>query len=177
MSQNPFGGGDLPFDLSALFAQVQSMFSDFEGPINWPAATDLARKTAAQTPDPTPSAGQSAAVSDALRLADLWIDGTTSFPSGVQTAQAWSKADWLVNTFDIWHGLITPVAASSVVVTTGASSSGSSHPGGRPASDQPTPSPAGGIAATGGAAVCIRPTSTTDRSPRSLSSRCTPRMV
>ncbi|UDY24614.1 zinc-dependent metalloprotease [Nocardioides sp. Kera G14] len=114
MSQNPFGGGDLPFDLSALFAQVQSMFQDFEGPINWPAATDLARKTAAQTPDPTPTAGQSSAVSDALRLADLWIDGTTSFPSGVQTAQAWSKADWLVNTFDVWHGLITPVAASSV---------------------------------------------------------------
>ncbi|MFT4262773.1 MAG: zinc-dependent metalloprotease [Nocardioides sp.] len=117
MAQNPFGGGaggDLPFDLNALFAQVQSMLQDFEGPINWPAALDLARKTAAQTPDPTPSAGQSSAVSDALRLADLWIDGTTSFPSGVQTAAAWSRADWLVSTADVWHGLITPVAASSV---------------------------------------------------------------
>lgn len=114
MAQNPFGNGDVPFDLSALFAQVQSMFQDFEGPLNWPAAVDLARKVASQTPDPTPSAGQSAAVGDALRLADLWIDGTTSLPSGVRTAQAWSKADWLVNTSEVWHGLITPVAASSV---------------------------------------------------------------
>jgi putative hydrolase len=115
---NPFGGGDMPFDLSALFAQVQSMFNDYEGPINWPATLDLARKVAAQTPDPTPSTGQSSASSDALRLADLWIDGTTSFPSGVQTAQAWSKAEWLVNTADVWHGLIEPIAASSVNTVT-----------------------------------------------------------
>ncbi|WP_300681940.1 zinc-dependent metalloprotease [Nocardioides sp.] len=111
---NPFGGGDLPFDLNALFAQVQSLFSDYDGPINWPATLDLARKAAAATPDPTPTAGQSSATADALRLADLWIDPTTSFPSGVQTAQAWSKAEWLVNTADVWHGLIEPIAASSV---------------------------------------------------------------
>jgi putative hydrolase len=101
-------------DLSSLFAQMQSLMQPYDGPLNWDVALDLARKTAAQTPDPTPTERQKAAVADALRLADHWIDGTTAFPSGITTSQAWSRAEWLVNTVDVWKVLVEPVALQSV---------------------------------------------------------------
>jgi putative hydrolase len=113
-----FSGGGMP-DLSSLFAQMQSLMQPYDGPLNWDVALDLARKTAAQTPDPTPTERQRAAVADALRLADHWIDGTTSFPSGITTSQAWSRAEWLVNTLDVWKVLVEPVAASSVNAMSG----------------------------------------------------------
>lgn len=112
------GGAGAP-DLGALFAQMQSLMQPYDGPLNWDVALDLARRVAAQQPDPTPSERQKAAVSDALRLADHWIDGTTAFPSGITTAQAWSRAEWLVNTLDVWKVLVEPVAASSVNAMSG----------------------------------------------------------
>jgi putative hydrolase len=112
------GGAGVP-DLGALFAQMQSLMQPYDGPLNWDVALDLARKTAAQTPDPTPTDRQKAAVADALRLADHWIDGTTAFPSGITTSQAWSRAEWLVNTIDVWKVLVEPVAASSVNAMSG----------------------------------------------------------
>ncbi|MBO0842422.1 MAG: zinc-dependent metalloprotease [Nocardioides sp.] len=106
------GPGGMP-DLSQIFGQIQSLLQPYDGPLNWDVAMDLARKVAAQTPDPTPTQKQKDAVSDAVRLADHWLDETTSFSSGVTTATAWSKAEWLVNTLDVWKGLIEPVAAST----------------------------------------------------------------
>jgi putative hydrolase len=107
------GGAGVP-DLGALFAQMQSLMQPYDGPLNWDVALDLARKTAAQTADPSPTERQKAAVADALRLADHWVDGATAFPSGITTPQAWSRAEWLVNTIDVWKVLVEPVAASSV---------------------------------------------------------------
>jgi putative hydrolase len=112
------GGAGVP-DLSSLFAQMQSLMQPYDGPLNWDVALDLARKTAAQTADPTPTERQKAAVADALRLADHWIDGTTAFPSGTTVSQAWSRAEWLVNTIDVWKVLVEPVAASSVNAMSG----------------------------------------------------------
>ena len=107
-------GGGMP-DLSALFAQMQSLMQPYDGPMNFEAALDIARKTvAAAGPDPSPTQRQKDAAADALRLADHWIDGATSFPSGVVTATAWSRAEWLVETFEAWKVLVEPVAASSV---------------------------------------------------------------
>ncbi|SFB73990.1 putative hydrolase [Nocardioides terrae] len=111
-------GGGVP-DLSSLFAQMQSLMQPYDGPLNWDVALDIARKSAAQSPDPTPTDRQKGAVADALRLADHWLDGTTSFPSGIATAQAWSRAEWLVNTVDVWKVLVEPVAASSVNAMSG----------------------------------------------------------
>jgi putative hydrolase len=132
--QNPFKGtpfealfgqmaGGMPAgmpDLSQLFGQLQSLMQPYDGPLNWDVALDTARKAAAATPDPTPTQRQKDAVADAVRLADHWLDGTTSFPSGVSTATAWSKAEWLVNTADVWKTLVEPVAASSVSSLSGA---------------------------------------------------------
>ena len=83
-------GGGMP-DLNSLMAQMQSFFAPHDGPVNWETVTDLARRAAAQEPDPTVSPAQSGAVADAVRLADHWLDTTTEFPSGVTTTAAWPR--------------------------------------------------------------------------------------
>jgi putative hydrolase len=118
---NPFRG--TPFeqlfgagtpDLGQIFSQLQSMMQPYDGPLNWDLAIDTARKTVAQQPDPTPSQKQRDEVADAVRLADHWLDETTGFPSGVASATAWSRAEWIVATTDVWKVLVEPIAASSV---------------------------------------------------------------
>ena len=108
-----FGGGGVP-DLNQLFSQLQAMMQPHEGPLNWDVALDMARKQAASEADPTPTQKQRDAVADALRLADHWLDETTEFPSGVTSTAAWSRAEWIVGTTDVWKGLVEPIAASSV---------------------------------------------------------------
>jgi putative hydrolase len=105
-------GGGMP-DLNALMAQMQSLFAPHDGPVNWETVTDLARRAAAQEPDPTVSAAQSGAVADAVRLADHWLDTTTGFPSGVTTTAAWSRAEWIVETIPVWKVLVEPIAGSA----------------------------------------------------------------
>jgi putative hydrolase len=119
--QNPFRGtpfeqffsGGAP-DLTQLFSQLQSMMQPYDGPLNWELAVDTARKTSAQEPDPSPSQRQRDEVADAVRLADHWLDDTTQFPSGVTSSAAWSRAEWVVGTTDVWKVLVEPIAASSV---------------------------------------------------------------
>jgi putative hydrolase len=117
---NPFRGtpfeqlfGGVP-DLGQIFSQLQSMMQPYDGPLNWDFAVDMARKTVAQQPDPSPSHKQQDDVADAVRLADLWLDETTGFSSGVTSTAAWSRAEWVVGTTDVWKVLVEPIAASSV---------------------------------------------------------------
>jgi putative hydrolase len=131
-AQNPFkgtpfeqifgaagGAGGMP-DLNQLFGQLQNLMQPHDGPVNWDFALDLARKTVAQEPDPTPSQRQKDAVADAMRLADHWLDETTAFPSGITTSAAWSRAEWVVGTTDVWKVLVEPIAESSVQALSGA---------------------------------------------------------
>ncbi len=105
----PGGAGGMP-DLSALMGQMQAMMQPHEGAVNWNLAKDVARRTVAQEPDPTPTAAQQSATADALRLADHWLDSATDLPSGVTTSTAWSRAEWVEQTVDVWRGLVEPVA-------------------------------------------------------------------
>ncbi|MER6911576.1 zinc-dependent metalloprotease [Streptomyces sp. NPDC000594] len=127
---NPFGfgpgsGADNPFaamfgslnpgDLGAAFQQLGQMLSYEGGPVNWDMAKQIARQTVSQgTPDGTKdeSVGpaERTAVEEALRLADLWLDGVTSLPSGTTTAVAWSRAEWVEETLPAWRQLADPVA-------------------------------------------------------------------
>ena len=101
-------------DLGQLFGQIQSMMQPYDGALNWDVAVDLARKSVARSPDPMPAQRRHDAVSDAVRLADHWLDEATSFPSGVTSTAAWSRAEWIVNTLDVWKVLVEPVAEQSV---------------------------------------------------------------
>ncbi|MCW2795651.1 zinc-dependent metalloprotease [Nocardioides sp.] len=123
--QNPFKG--TPFeqffsggamagmpDLGQLLGQIQAMMQPYDGPLNWDVALDIARKSVAQTPDPSVTQKQQDAVADAVRLADHWLDETTSFPSGVTSTAAWSRAEWIVGTTEVWKVLVEPIAKQSV---------------------------------------------------------------
>ncbi|MFC5146282.1 zinc-dependent metalloprotease [Streptomyces aureoversilis] len=115
---NPFAamfGGMNPGDLGAAFQQLGQMLSYEGGPVNWDMAKDIARQTVAQgtadgTKDASVTSGERSAVEDAVRLADLWLDGATSLPSGSGTAVAWSRAEWVEATLPVWKELVDPVA-------------------------------------------------------------------
>ncbi|MCW2857719.1 MAG: hypothetical protein JWR52_3334 [Marmoricola sp.] len=126
-AENPFKGtpfeamfgslgaaGGLPdlsnLDLNALMGQLQSLMQPYEGSVNWQLATDIARKTAAAEPDPSQDRAAQTRVADALRLADHWLDDTTSLPSGITTTAAWSRAEWIEETTAVWRILVEPVA-------------------------------------------------------------------
>ena len=106
-------GGQVP-DLNALMGQFQAFLKPHDGPVNWETVTDVARRTTAATPDPVPSRSDVDAVADAVRLADHWLDTTTDFASGVTSTAAWSRAEWIVGTIDVWKVLVEPVAGAAV---------------------------------------------------------------
>ncbi|TIC84174.1 zinc-dependent metalloprotease [Nocardioides sp. GY 10127] len=114
LSQMFGAAGGEGFDLSQVLGQIQSMMQPFDGPLNWELAVDTARKTVAQSPDPSPGSRQRDAVADTLRLADHWLDSATDMPSAITATAAWSRAEWVVGTADVWHTLVLPVAESSV---------------------------------------------------------------
>ncbi len=106
------GGPGLPGmpDLSGLMGQMQAMMAPYDGPVNWKLATDIARRTCAQEPDPSPDRNDQTRIADAVRLADHWLDEVTVLPSGVTTTAAWSRAEWIEQTTDVWRVLVEPVA-------------------------------------------------------------------
>ena len=59
---------------------LQSLMQPYDGPVNWQLATDIARRTSAQEPDPSPDSAVQGRVADAFRLADHWLDSTTTLP-------------------------------------------------------------------------------------------------
>lgn len=109
----PTGPGGMP-DLSALMGQIQSMMQPHDGTLNWPFVIEQARKTVAQSPDPSPTQKQKDAVDDVVRLADLWLDETTEFGSGVTLTAAWSRAEWVEGTSEVWKVLVEPIADQAV---------------------------------------------------------------
>ena len=107
-------GGGMP-DLAAIMQQVQALMQPHDGPVNWSVATDMARKAVASAgEDPSTSTRQADALADAVRLADHWLDETTDFPSGVTSTAAWSRAEWVEQTMDVWKVLVEPIAEGSV---------------------------------------------------------------
>ena len=103
------GAAGMP-DLNQLMSQMQAMMAPHEGSVNWTLAKDVARKTVAQEPDPSPSERQRTEIADALRLADHWLDSATALPSGVRATAAWSRAEWVEQTVGVWQRLVEPVA-------------------------------------------------------------------
>ena len=140
-SGSGFGGGQTPppgnplealmaslasGDSNALMAQLQSAFAMLGGAggmfagggtgsgsgVNWDVAKDTARKTAASLgADPTPSSAQRTAISEAVSIAEVWLDAATSFPRVSTKVAAWSRAEWIENTMPVWQRLVEPVAA------------------------------------------------------------------
>ncbi|MGP3970319.1 zinc-dependent metalloprotease [Streptomyces sp. 6N223] len=109
------GGAMNPQDLGAAFQQLGQMLSYEGGPVNWDLARSVARQTVAQgAPDGSRDASvrphERSEVEEAIRLADVWLDGATALPSGTGSAVAWSRAEWVEATLPVWRELVDPVA-------------------------------------------------------------------
>src|SRR6478735_6813130 len=104
-----FGGGLDPSQMGAAFTQLGAMLS-YEGPVNWKLALDTAREAMSQSPDPAVSAAERSAIDEAVRLAELWLDAATIYPASGAAASAWTRAQWLEETFDGWKELVEPLA-------------------------------------------------------------------
>ncbi len=63
-------------------------------------------------------------MSETLRLADLWLDDVTTFPSGVLACKAWSRSEWVEATLPVWSKLCDPIAAKAVETMSGALTAG-----------------------------------------------------
>jgi len=107
------GRGQMP-DLSQLMMQVQSLMSPGDASVNWDLATSVARATVARGDDPAPTASERTQVSDAVTLADHWLDEVTDLPASGAGPRAWSRADWVEGTRPTWKELVEPIAANVV---------------------------------------------------------------
>src|SRR5262249_15413889 len=68
--------------------------------------------------DPAVTPADRAAVIEALRLADLWLEPESALPSGARSTAAWSRGEWLTATLDVWRKLCDPVAERMVSAMT-----------------------------------------------------------
>jgi putative hydrolase len=121
----PFGGmGPLgPMGDPQQFADALRQFADLMswqgGPVNWDLAKNIARQTVAQKGDASVLETDRSKVVEALRLADLWLEDATEFPSGIRTTQAWSRSEWVEATLPVWSKLCDPIAARAVDAMSG----------------------------------------------------------
>ncbi|HUW78048.1 MAG TPA: zinc-dependent metalloprotease [Candidatus Nanopelagicaceae bacterium] len=95
-------------DLGAFFSQLGKVFSG--GALPADAVRDIARAAVSASGDRSLSENEIIANSSALRLADLWLDETTSMPAAGGKVTAWSRAEWVEQTLDGWLELIGPLA-------------------------------------------------------------------
>jgi len=105
------------------FADALRQFADLlswqGGPVNWDLAKNVARHAIAAAGDPSILEAQRREITEAVRLADLWLDEATTFPSGIRKIEAWSRSEWLEATFPVWAKLCDPIAAKGVEAMSG----------------------------------------------------------
>src|SRR6266566_4411450 len=121
---DPMGLFGNPQQFADALRQFADLMSWQGGPVNWDLATNVARHTVAAQGDASILAPQAEEVVQALRLADLWLDDVTPFPSGVRATQAWSRSEWVEATLPVWSKLCDPIAAKAVESMSGALSAG-----------------------------------------------------
>jgi putative hydrolase len=110
----PFGALGNPQQFADALRQFADMMSWQGGPVNWDLAKNVARHAVAAEGDPSVLDSQRKQVDEALRLADLWLGDATSFPSGIRSTQAWSRAEWVEATMPVWSKLCDPIAGKAV---------------------------------------------------------------
>lgn len=83
------------------------------GQVDWRQVSTVARRTCAERgSDPEPTRAQRDEVGEAVRIAESWLDRSTTFPATEQSPGAWSRAEWITSTLPVWQRIISPVATS-----------------------------------------------------------------
>ena len=109
----------IPEQFADALRQFADMLSWRGGPVNWDLAKNVARHAIVAAGDPSVLDAQRREITEAVRLADLWLDEAASFPSGVRKIEAWSRSEWLEATFPVWAKLCDPIAAKGVEAMSG----------------------------------------------------------
>ena len=115
----PFGAMGNPQQFADALRQFADLLSWQGGPVNWDLAKNVARHAIVAAGDPSILEAQRREVTEAVRLADLWLDEATTFPSGIRKIEAWSRSEWLEATFPVWAKLCDPIAAKGVEAMSG----------------------------------------------------------
>ncbi|MCS4535815.1 zinc-dependent metalloprotease [Corynebacterium sp. HS2168-gen11] len=113
--------GDLPNDIGKILGQFGSMLSDigntFASPaegqeyVNYRLAEKAALRALQSTKgDTSVSESDHAAVTDAVRLVELWLDDATDLPASLNTVVTWNAADWVKQTLPAWKRTVEPFA-------------------------------------------------------------------
>jgi len=118
-AQGPFGAMGDPNQFADALRQFADLLSWQGGPVNWDLAKNVARHAIAAAGDPSVLEAQRREITEAVRLADLWLDEATTFPSGIRKIEAWSRSEWLEATFPVWAKLCDPIAAKGVEAMSG----------------------------------------------------------
>lgn len=102
-----------PASLGQAMQRIQRMMqSSGEEPVDWELAHELARQAAAAEGDPSVGDAARRESTDALHVAELWLDQVTDLPAAGGPASAWSRAEWVEHTVGTWRTLAEPVARS-----------------------------------------------------------------
>ena len=112
------GGDNRQPNLGDIFNQFGQMFSGMgqqfaqanSGPVNHDMAERVARQRLG-SPAPIRDSVREA-LTDSLRLAEIWLDDATTLPSGANRVEAWHSQQWLEHTLPTWKRLVDPVAKS-----------------------------------------------------------------
>jgi putative hydrolase len=90
---DPFSGGFDPrmFEQIPLFRELAKVMSWTGGPVNW----DLARQTAEALAGSAPSDASDADFADAVRVAEMWLDGVTALPAVEGSERALTPREWV----------------------------------------------------------------------------------
>jgi putative hydrolase len=124
MNNIPFGftpdpnNNGQPFDLSNLGAMLQQLGAAMQraqaggdaGAVSWSTIEEVGRNAIASSPDTSVTDGQRTACSDAMGLAQLWLNEHTTFPATATSVYTWSRAEWLHHTLAGWKPVIDPIA-------------------------------------------------------------------
>lgn len=119
MGVDPKGSGLL----AMLQGQIAQMFAPQTAQSRMTMATDVARKTVAGAGpdnDPTVTAAQQREVTEAVHVAQLWVDPVTTLDAPIGSGLAWSRAEWVEATMPKWHSLVEPVSTGVTNAVTGA---------------------------------------------------------
>jgi putative hydrolase len=113
-----FGAGGLGgADLGAALQRFGQLLSTSSGPVHWELARDNARQVVANDGDRSVTSLDKAAATEAVDVAEVWLDDATALPRSTSSVVAWSRAEWVEETLPRWKSVITPLAERMAAAT------------------------------------------------------------
>ena len=115
---NP-GGQENPFEAFSQLGQMLSQLGEMlsgagtatgAGPVNYDLAKQIAVQKLGGQAGFAPGKDSDGAITDAVHLAEMWLDPVTILPAGATSTTAWSSRDWVEHTLPTWQRLCDPVA-------------------------------------------------------------------